>query len=307
MKQIYLSQKEHATRVVLYHGPPRSSWPGWAPATFSNLIDRVYLEESAWRRRGLQRRWFLAKVNRIDPSKPEVLIIALDNGDGTENLTGCRVSKYENPKSVAEFRKAVNDGTVYLLSDNALHHKKAFAYAGLLVERFRDAKEQEAGVSMAVAVFDTEPTYNGKTSRWLLLHENPVFDHFMSGKGFSELNYMIALSEQTEGSVAASETALHAAVRTVAEANFAKLLLESADLVNVRDARGWTLMHAAASAGQDRFIKLLADSGGDVKAFDNEGRTALVLATHNGHLESIMALFEAKADVNLSDPRGGLL
>jgi hypothetical protein len=56
MKQIYLSQKDHATRVVLYHGPPRHYWPGWAPATFSDLVDAVILEESAWTRRGLKRR-----------------------------------------------------------------------------------------------------------------------------------------------------------------------------------------------------------------------------------------------------------
>jgi hypothetical protein len=68
-------------------------------------------------------------------------------------------------------------------------------------------------------VFDTEPTYNRKTSRLLLLHENPVSNHFMSGKGFSELNYMIELSEQTEDSVEASKTARHVAVRTVADAN----------------------------------------------------------------------------------------
>ena len=87
MKQIYLSQKEHATRVALYHGPPRHSWPGWAPATFSNLIDAIILEESAWTRRGLMKRWFTAKVKRIVPSKPEALILALDNGDGTETLS----------------------------------------------------------------------------------------------------------------------------------------------------------------------------------------------------------------------------
>jgi hypothetical protein len=57
VKQVYLSQKEHAPRPVLYHGPPRHFWPSSAPATFSDLKDAV-LEESAWMRRGLKRRWF---------------------------------------------------------------------------------------------------------------------------------------------------------------------------------------------------------------------------------------------------------
>jgi 26S proteasome non-ATPase regulatory subunit 10 len=77
--------------------------------------------------------------------------------------------------------------------------------------------------------------------------------------------------------------------------------------INVRDERGWTPLHSAASAGQAQLVKLLADARADVNAFDNEGRSPLVLATENGHLDSIMALFEHNADVNLSDPGVGLL
>jgi ankyrin repeat protein len=205
---------------------------------------------------------------------------------------------------VAEFRKAVSEGTAYLLSDDPLYPKKPFAYVGLLVERFTEAKDLEAWVCMTVAVFDTEPTYKGQTDTWLLLHENPVSDHYMSGKGFSELNYMIEFSEQTEGSAEAGETALHVAARSGNEVNFAKLVLGGAMDLNVRDKRGWTPLHSAASAGQARLIGLLVDAGADVNTFDNEGRSALVLATENGHLDSIMALFEVNADVNLSDPRG---
>ena len=304
MKELYLSQKDHATRVVLYHGPPRHYWPGWAPATFNDLVDAVILNESAWRRRGLQRQWIAAKVKRIVPSKPGALIVALDNGDETETLSGCMISKSENPKSVAEFGKAVDEGTAYLLSNVPLYPKKPFAYVGLLVERFTDAKDLEGWVCMTVAVFDTEPMYKGQTTDWLLLHENPVSDHYMSGKDFSKLAYMIELSKQTEGSVEAGETALHVAVRSADEATFARLLLGGAVDLNVSDGRGWKPLHTAASAGQARFIKLLADAGAEVNAFDNEGRSALVLATNNGHLDSIIAVFEANADVNLSDPRG---
>jgi hypothetical protein len=74
-------------------------------------------------------------------------------------------------------------------------------------------------------VFDAEPTYNGKTDTWLLLHENPVSQNFMSGKDSSELNYMIELSEQTEGSLEEGETALHVAARNGSEIDLSNLLL----------------------------------------------------------------------------------
>jgi hypothetical protein len=146
MKHIYLSQKEHATRVVLYHGPPRHYWPGWAPATFSDLVDAVILEKSVWMRRGLKRRWFTAKVKRIVPSKPDALILALDNGDGTETLSGCRISGSENLKSVAEFQNAVDEGTAYLLSDVSSHPKtQPFAYVGLLVSDSAQPRTRKHG------------------------------------------------------------------------------------------------------------------------------------------------------------------
>lgn len=304
MKQVYLSQKEHATRLVLYHGPPRHFWPGWAPATFSDLKDVVVLEESAWMRRGLKRRWFTSKVRRIIPSKPGALILAIENLDGSESLSGCYISKHENPKSITEFENSVSEGTAYLLSDDPLIPKKPFAIVGLLVEQFKEAKDMEAWVCMTVAVFDTEPTYKAEPDTWLLLHENPVSDHYMSGKGHSELNYMIEFSEKTEGSAEAGETELHFAARAGNEVKFSQLLLRGGTDVNTCDDRGWTPLHSAASAGQDKLVKLLADAGAEVNTFDREGRSALVLAADNGHVDSILALFEAGADVNLSNPRG---
>lgn len=304
MKQLYISQKDHATRVVLYHGPPRNFWPGWAPATFSDLIDAIILEESAWMKRGLKRRWYTSKVRRIVPSKPDALILALENENGSETLTGCRVSQFENPKSVAELKKSVDEGTAYLLSDDTLYPKKAFAYVALLVEQFKEAKDLEAWVCMTVAVFDTEPTFNSKTDTWLLLHENPVSDHYDSGKAYSELNYMFEVREQVEGSAEKGETKLHVAARTGNEAVFAKLLLAGGIDIDSRDDRGWTPLHSAASTGQNKHIELLAKAGAELNAFDRQGQSPLILATDNGHLESIMTLFEVGADVNLSDPRG---
>lgn len=304
MKVLYMSQKEHATRVALFHGPPRNFWPGWAPARFSDLIDAVILEESAWMKRGLKRRWFTSKVRRILPSKPGALILALDNKDGSEVLTGCKISQFEDPKSIAEFEKSVDAGTAYLLSNDALYPKKPFAYVGLLVEQFTDAKDLEAWVCLTVAVFDTGPTYIGKTDTWLLLHENPISDRHDSGKGLSELNYMFEQSRQPEGSAESGETSLHVAARTGNEAIFAKLLLNGGMDIDSRDDRGWTPLHSAAAAGHSKLIELLAKAGADVDGFDRQGRSPLVLATDNGHLESIMALFEVGADINLSDPRG---
>lgn len=303
MKKLYLSQKGHATRVVLYHGPLRNYWPGWAPASFSNLIDAIILEESAWMRRGLKRRWFTSKVGRIVPSKPDALILALENPDGSETLTGCKVSPHENPKSVAEFKKSVGEGTAYLLSDDALYPKRPFAWVALLVEKFQDAEDLEAWVCMTVAVFDTEPTFTSKTDTWLLLHENPVSDHHGSGKGFSELNYMMEKREQVEGPLEGGETTLHVAARTGNEALFSKLLLAGGMDIDSRDDRGLTPLHSAASTGQTKLVELLAKAGAEVNAMDRIGRTPMIWATDNGHLDAVVALFEAGADVNLSDPR----
>lgn len=304
MKNVYLSQKDHATRLALYHGPPRHHWPGWAPATFSNLIDSLVLEESHWARRGLMRRWFTAKINRILPSKPGALVLALDNGNGTETLSGCKISEFENPKSVLEFRNAVERQSAYLLSDIALHVKKPFAHVGLLVERFTAAKELEAWVYMTTAVFDTEPTYNGKTEKWLLLHENPVSEHYESGKEASELHYLFELKEQTIGSAEDGETALHVAARSGDDAETSRFAQPGPARVNQRDGRGWTALHSAASAGHSNAVRILARSGATMNAFDNEGRSALVLAVEKGHTDTVVELLEAGTDVNASDPRG---
>jgi hypothetical protein len=114
------------------------------PATFSDLKDAVVLEESAWMRRGLKRRWFTSKVRRIIPSKPGALI-PIENLDGSESLSGCYISKHENPKNITEFENSVSEGAAYLLSDDPLIPKKPFAIVGLLVERFKEAEVWKPG------------------------------------------------------------------------------------------------------------------------------------------------------------------
>jgi hypothetical protein len=115
------------------------------PATFSDLKDAVVLEESAWMRRGLKRRWFASKVRRIIPSKPGALILAIENLDSSESLSGCYISKHENPKNITEFENSVSEGAAYLLSDDPLIPKKPFASVGLLVERFKEAEVWKPG------------------------------------------------------------------------------------------------------------------------------------------------------------------
>ncbi|KAK4989785.1 hypothetical protein LTR50_002959 [Elasticomyces elasticus] len=304
MRVIYESQRDHASRLVLWHGPPRCQWPGWAPASFNDLQDALILDSSVWKRRGLSRSWYSNKVRKLVPSKPGSLILELDDGRDPGALTCCLLSKTENPKSIQEFEKAVEDGTAYILADQPLYPKASWPYVAVLAERFITPREQEAWVCLTAAVIDTEPSYTTSKSEWLLLHENPISELDTSGKFHSELHYMIAMSEETEGSAETGETALHIAAY---RGDIAKVReqLDSGMSVHSTDERGWTPLHSAASAGQYAIVPILVDAGADLEVVDkNDGRTPLVLAADKGHCETIRALVEAGADPSYSHEKG---
>ncbi|KAF2260474.1 hypothetical protein CC78DRAFT_472852, partial [Lojkania enalia] len=143
MHKVYLSQKHHATRLALFHGPPRASIPGWAPASFHGLKDVKIIQAGTWESRGMQRSWLTSKVKSIDSSKPGAVILELES----ETLNGAMSLVYiseqtekESPESIELFNKAVKEGTAYLLTDEPLVPKRRFCRVGLLVTRFTRAE-----------------------------------------------------------------------------------------------------------------------------------------------------------------------
>uniref|UniRef100_A0A8C1FHI1 Ankyrin repeat domain 52a n=1 Tax=Cyprinus carpio carpio TaxID=630221 RepID=A0A8C1FHI1_CYPCA len=85
----------------------------------------------------------------------------------------------------------------------------------------------------------------------------------------------------------------------------AELLLESSvcnSLVNIRDAKGRTPLHAAAVAEDVAGLQLVLRHGADINAVDHSGRSALMVAADNGQSGAVVILdFLAKADLSLLD------
>ena len=74
MHIIYRHRKRDATRLALYHGPPRASLPGWAPATFNGLVDGKIIEAGTWETRGMRRSWMTTKVKSIIPRSTNCIL-----------------------------------------------------------------------------------------------------------------------------------------------------------------------------------------------------------------------------------------
>ncbi|KAF2787616.1 hypothetical protein K505DRAFT_257298, partial [Melanomma pulvis-pyrius CBS 109.77] len=144
MEKLYQTQKYHATRLALFHGPPRASFPGWAPAVFNGLVDCKIIEAGTWENRGMHRSWLTTRVKSIVPSKPGTLVLSLESDYAEGAMAVGFISEQtqtESPASVEFFREAVREGTAYLLSDEPLVPKRPFSRVGLLVAQFTRAEE----------------------------------------------------------------------------------------------------------------------------------------------------------------------
>ncbi|CZR52574.1 uncharacterized protein PAC_02451 [Phialocephala subalpina] len=75
--------------------------------------------------------------------------------------------------------------------------------------------------------------------------------------------------------------------------------------VNIRDYKGRTPLHWAATRGDISAVNLLLDYGADVNAQDEGKATPLILAASSGSVRTIELLLLAGADVHLADIRGG--
>jgi ankyrin repeat protein len=75
--------------------------------------------------------------------------------------------------------------------------------------------------------------------------------------------------------------------------------------VNIRDYKGRTPLHWAATRGDISAVSLLLDNGADVNAQDEGKATPLILAASSGSVRTIELLLLAGANVRLTDIRGG--
>jgi ankyrin repeat protein len=303
MQNIYLSQKYHATRLALFHGPPRASYPGWAPAVFNGLIDTKIIEAGIWKQRGMQRSWLTTKVKSIVPNtKPGSLVLSLESDFADGALTVGFISKNESSESVEFFRKAVKEGTAYLLADEPLIPPRHFSRVGLLVARFTKVEDREAWVCLTLAVGETQETYKFEKLDWLLLHENPVSVNFKNGTCGTELVNILVKTPLARAAEDYTQFPLHQAARDGDVEECGRLL--ATVNVNTIDSRGWTALHVASAVDQRNILPLLIGAGADVNAFDFEGQSALCLAIDNFHNDAVVELWEAGADVNASHKAG---
>uniref|UniRef100_A0A674D7N3 Ankyrin repeat domain 52 n=1 Tax=Salmo trutta TaxID=8032 RepID=A0A674D7N3_SALTR len=84
----------------------------------------------------------------------------------------------------------------------------------------------------------------------------------------------------------------------------AELLVETVgpQMVNIRDAKGRTPLHAAAYSESVVGLQLALVQGAEVNAVDTTGRSALMVASDNGRTAAVeILLHQAKADLTLLD------
>ena len=74
--------------------------------------------------------------------------------------------------------------------------------------------------------------------------------------------------------------------------------------VKMRDAEGWTVLHAAAQNGHAEMLKALAALGADKEARDAVGGRPLHAAAFYGHVEAVRALLQLGADLDAKTASG---
>jgi len=78
------------------------------------------------------------------------------------------------------------------------------------------------------------------------------------------------------------------------------MLKESPSVLNLKDERGWSALHEAASNGRDKVIKILLAQKADRDSADGNGDVPLHLASRNGHRIAVELLLDGGIN---PDPR----
>lgn len=100
---------------------------------------------------------------------------------------------------------------------------------------------------------------------------------------------------------------LHEVVLDILPGNLATALQDQkyCDQVNIRDYKGRTPLHWAATRGDESAVRLLLENGADVNAQDDWKATPLILAASSGSMRMLELLILGGANARLSDIRGG--
>ncbi|KAK3998134.1 hypothetical protein QBC44DRAFT_354075 [Cladorrhinum sp. PSN332] len=214
MQKVYEGRKKEATRLILYYGPPRAAYPGWAPANFNEVRGFATISPGEWMARGVDRGWFTTKPlsmetsNEVEHTNRFQITLEKEDGNADADISDATpgpicwmyvssATAIESPASLTLFREAVNEGTAYILCDRPLVSRggpspEIRRYA-IAVVRFTGATDNEAWVCFTAKIISTNQDTKGvkdKWLKWLLLHENPAVEN---GKQDSERNYMLEL------------------------------------------------------------------------------------------------------------------
>lgn len=82
------------------------------------------------------------------------------------------------------------------------------------------------------------------------------------------------------------------------------LLKESPELINIKDAQGYTLLHKAAYNNHSEVVKYLISAGAEISAPAGNGSTPLHGAATYGHLNIVEILLENGADISSRNSSG---
>ena len=296
MQEIFDSQRHHASRLIMMHGSPRSSFlPGWAPSYMIDL-EGVVGEPMPWTPRGVKGAWFTYKVKESKPTKPAALLLELETSLKQRFLCGCNISPIEAEQTLTGFETSITNGTAFLLSRASLSAMDpTWAVNCLLVEQSSLSGHSEAWVYMTGAIGAVGENADPVKKDWLILHESPISTHDNSGKNGSELVYIIKDDLQKDGDLPLLIAAREGNVEDLCK------LIKTGEAIEGRNKIGWTPLHAAASNGHGLIVEILIHHQANVNALTKQQKTPLILAAANGHNNVIKELLKANVDVNYSD------